>query len=70
MTESLELLRGLMDDGLTSWKVLKENGVRHQTIRNHRMIELHKRIAIADENCQIHRGVTLQECIEGLGRWK
>lgn len=68
MAESFELLRRLMDDGLTSWKVLKDNGVRHTTIRNHRYLELKKRIA--NDNCQIQPGATLQQCIEGLGRWK
>jgi hypothetical protein len=66
MAESFELLIRLMDDGLNSWAILKANGVRHQTIRNHRRIELKKRMAIADDNCHIQKGVTLKEVIEGL----
>lgn len=59
-----------MDDGLTAWKILKENGVRHQTIKNYRYLELKKRMAATEsEECEIMRGVRLQEAIEGLDRW-
>lgn len=59
MEESFELLIRLMDDGLTSWEILKANGVRHQTIRNHRYLELKKRIAVVKdmEICEIQRGL-------------
>lgn len=68
MTESLELLKRLMDEGITVKKYLYENDVRPTTLREHFSRELN--IRIERERVTNISLPTLRECTDGLGRWE